>query len=222
MHCCWEVSSLVEPLEISRDVPAKTLTEQGAAAHMSKLLYVVTTLTDRRAARCIAAGRCRGSWSPPQDIQACASKNPHGTRGCRAHVQASGCCNNPHRSKGCQTRCCWEVSRPLKVLRISRDVPAKTLTEQGGAGHMSKLLDVVANLTDRRAARCIAAGRCRGSRSPPRYPGMCQQKPLQNNGAAAHVQASGCCNNPQQSAARRVTAIAKGPAEGPQKWSGSC
>ena len=129
-RCCWEL-------------PARTLTEQGAAAHVSTLLDVVTTLTNRRAAKCIAAGRCRGSWSPQKDIQGCASKNPHGTRGCRAHVQASGCGNNPDRSKGCQTRCCWEVSRLVEGSGICRDVPAKTLTEQGAAAHRSKLLDVV-------------------------------------------------------------------------------
>ena len=95
-------------------------------AHVSTLLDVVTTLTNRKAARCIAAGRRRGSWRP-QGYPGGASTTPHGTRGCRAHVQASGCCNNPHR----QPRCCWEVSRLVEVPGISRDVPVKTSWNKG-------------------------------------------------------------------------------------------
>ena len=85
---------LVEAPEISRDVPAKTLTEQGA--HMSKLLDVVTTVTDRRVADALLLG---GVEAPegPRDIQGCASKNSHGTRGCRARVEASGCALRPLR-----------------------------------------------------------------------------------------------------------------------------
>ena len=60
-----------------------------------------------------------------------ASKNPHGTGGCRTRVHASGCCNNPHKSKGCQLHCCWEVSRLVEAAGISRDVPAKTLKASG-------------------------------------------------------------------------------------------
>ena len=79
-----------------------------------------------------------------------ASRNPHGTGGCRTLVHASERCNNPHKSKGCQMRCRWEVSRLVEAPGISsRDVPAKTLTEQGAAVHMSKFLDVVTTLTHR-------------------------------------------------------------------------
>ena len=112
-RCCWEL-------------PAKTLTEQGAAAHVSTLLDVVTTLTNQRAARRIAAGGVDASEGP-RDIR----KNPHGTRGCRARVQASGC---------------------VKIMR------------------------------DRRAARPVAAGRCRGTWRPQGYPGTRKQKPSRNKG----------------------------------------
>ena len=119
----------------------------------------------------------------PRDIQGCARKNPHGTRGCRTHVGRIGLevvwkrrtglpqksvWEQP-RSKGCQTRCrwqvsrllkvhefghvtaealteqklphtsrccCWEVSRLVEIPRISRNVPAKILTEQGAAAPM--------------------------------------------------------------------------------------
>ena len=40
----------------------------------------------------------------PRNIQGCASKNSHGTGGCRAHVEAFGCCNSRHRAKGWETR----------------------------------------------------------------------------------------------------------------------
>ena len=107
----------------------------------------------------------------------------------RAHVQAFGCHNNPHRSKGCQTRCCWEVSRLVEVPRISRDVPAKTLTEQGAAAHISNLLDVVTALTDRRTARHVTAERCRGSWRCQEYIQGCASKsPHGTSTCRAHVQ----------------------------------
>ena len=105
-------------------------------------------ITDRKAVRHVAAGSCQ--------------QNPHGTEGCRARVHASGCYNNPHKSKG-QMHCCWDVSTLVEAPRISRDVPAKTLTEQGAAVHMSKLLDVVTTITYRKDAIHVASGRCRGS-----------------------------------------------------------
>ena len=45
------------------------------------------------------SGSCKALRGPgrpgtPRDIQGCASKNSHGTRGCCAHVEAFGCCNN--------------------------------------------------------------------------------------------------------------------------------
>ena len=103
-----------------------------------------------------------------RDIQRCASKNPYGTRGCRAHVHASGCCSNPQK-----------------------------------------------------AARCIAAVRCRGSWGPQGYPWLCQQKPSRNKGLPRMCSTMHSNNRHDRRAARRV-AIVKGPAEGPQKWSGSC
>ena len=51
-HCCWEVSRLVKAPGICGDVTAKILTEQKAAADMSKPSQGCQT-------RC---GRCRGSW----------------------------------------------------------------------------------------------------------------------------------------------------------------
>ena len=125
---CTSKNSQIERLShtLLLELPAKTLTEQGAAAHVSTLLDVVTTLTNRRAARRIAAGGSRLLKVPEisKDVQA-------KTRGCRASVQASGC---------------------VKILR------------------------------DRRAARPVAAGRCRGTWRPQGYPGMCQQKPSRNKG----------------------------------------
>ena len=179
-------------------------TKQGAAAHVSTLLDVVTTLPYRKAANALLLGgvEARGG---PRDIQICASKNPHGTRGCRAHVQAFGCCSNSHRSKGCQTRSLLlggvearggardiqplsGTSKNSQIERLSGTlllgVASKTPTKQGAAAHVSTLLDVVTTLTNRRAARCtdrkaarrVAAGRCRGSWRCHGYPEMCQQK----------------------------------------------
>ena len=100
-------------------------------------------------------------------------QNSHGTKGCRAHVEAlaglldallpvSRLVEVPGISRdvpaktlteqeaaahvqacGCCNNPCWEVLRLLKVSEISGDVPAKILTEQGAAAHMSKHLDVV-------------------------------------------------------------------------------
>ena len=57
-------------------------TQQGA--HMSKLLDVVTTVTDRRVADALLLG-CVEAPEGPRDIQGCASKNSHGT-GAAAHM----------------------------------------------------------------------------------------------------------------------------------------
>ena len=100
-RCCW-------------GLPA--LTEQGAAAHVSTLLDVVTTLTNPRAARWARGG--------PRDIQGCASKSPNGARGCRTHVGRIGLELVWKRQTGLpqksvwETRCRWQVLRILKVHDI--------------------------------------------------------------------------------------------------------
>ena len=160
---CPSKNSQIERLSDTLLLGIASKTPHGTGGcRASTLLGVVTTLTNRRAARCIAAGMCRGSWRP-QGYPGMCKQKPSRNKGLPCTVKASGCCNDPHRSKGCHTRCFWEVSRLVKAPGISRDVPAKTLTEQGAAAHVSKLLDVVATLTNRRAARRVAAGRCRGS-----------------------------------------------------------
>ena len=115
---------------------------------MSALLDVVTTLTNRKAAEALLLGGVEAREGP-RNIQECASKNSHGTKGCRAHVEALAGLPDALRP----------VSRLVEVPGISREVPAKTLTEQGPAAHMSKLVDVATALTDQRAARRVAAGR---------------------------------------------------------------
>ena len=129
---------------------------------MSTLLDVVTTLTNRKAAEALLLGGVKAREGP-RDMRGCDSKNSHGTKGCRAHVEALAGLPDALRP----------VSRLVEVPEISRDVTAKTLTEQGAAVHISKLLDVVITVTDRRAARRVAAGRCRGSWRSQGYPGMC-------------------------------------------------
>ena len=119
---------------------------------MPTLLDVVTTLTNRKAAEALLLEGVE-AHEGLRDIQGSASKNSHGTRGCRAHVEALAGLPDALRP----------VSRLVEVPGISRDVSAKALTEQGATAHMSKLLDVVTTLTDRRAARRVAAGRLRGS-----------------------------------------------------------
>ena len=115
---------------------------------MPTLLDVVTTLTNRKAAEALLLEGVEAREGP-RDIQGSASR----TRGCRAHVEALAGLPDALRP----------VSRLVEVPGISRDVSAKALTEQGATAHMSKLLDVVTTLTDRRAARRVAAGRLRGS-----------------------------------------------------------
>ena len=113
---------------------------------MSTLLDVVTTLTNRKAAEALLLGGVEAREGP-RDMRRCDSKNSHGTKGCRAHVEDA----------------LRPVSRLVEVPEISRDVTAKTFKEQGAAAHIPKLLDVVITVTDRGAARRVAAGRCRGS-----------------------------------------------------------
>ena len=191
-----------------------------AAAHVSTLLDVVTALTNRKAVRCIAARgvEVRGG---PTDIQGCASKTLT-EQGAAAHMSKLLDVVTTHRLKGCQTRCCWEVSRLLKVPGISRDVPAKTLTEQGAAAHMSKLLDVV---TTHRLKGCQTRCCWEVSRLL-KVPGISRDVPtktLTEQGAAAHMsKLLDVVATVTDRRARRVAAIAKSPAEGPQKWSGSC
>ena len=148
-------------------------------------------------------GRLRTPYSltaSASDAQGRASKNPHGATGFprtaaffskNSQIERLSdklllgvASKNPPRNRGQIKRLpdalLLEASGLVEALGISRDVPAKTLTEQGAAAHMSKLLDVVTTLTDRRAARRVAAGRCRGSWRCQGYPDMCQQKPSQN------------------------------------------
>ena len=105
----------------------------------------------------------------PRDIQGCASKNPHGTKGCRtmsAELVWKRQTGLPQKSIWKQPKLVWEhrgrrpeVSMGVRIgpnafevwerrsQGSDRYVPAKTLTEQGAAAHMSKLLDVVQTLT---------------------------------------------------------------------------
>ena len=120
---------------------------------MPTLLDVVTTPTNRKAAEALLLEGVEAREGP-RDIQGSASKNSHRTRGCRAHVEALAGLPDALRP----------VSRLVEVPGIScRDVSAKALTEQGATARMSKLLNIVTTLTDRRAARRVAAGRLRGS-----------------------------------------------------------
>ena len=81
-------------------------------------------------------------------MRGCDSKSSHGTRGCRAHVEALAGLPDALRP----------VSRLVEVPEISRDVPAKAFTEQGAGAHMSTLLDVVTTVTDRRVADALLLG----------------------------------------------------------------
>ena len=182
---------------------------------MSTLLDVVTTLTNRKAAEALLLGGVEAREGP-RDMRGCDSKNSHGTRGCRAHVEALAGLPDALRP----------VSSLVEVPEISRDVPAKTLTEQGAAAHMSKLLDVVTTVTDRRVADALLLGGVEAPEGPRDMRGCDSKSSHGTRGCRAHAEASGCCSNivTNRRAARCFAAIANanGPAEGPQKWSGSC
>ena len=91
------------------------------------------------------SGSCKALRGPgrpgtPRDIQRCASKNSHRTRGCRAHVEALdviATVTDRRNGLGAARPC--EALGGLGRPEISSDVPAKILTEQGAAAHMSKL-----------------------------------------------------------------------------------
>ena len=135
---------------------------------MSTLLDVVTTLTNRKAAEALLLGGVEAREGP-RDMRGCDSKNSHGTRGCRAHVEALPGLPDALRP----------VSRLVEVPEISRDVPAKTLTEQGAAAHMSKRR-ALTTVTDRRVANALLLGGVGISRDVP-------AKILTEQGAAAHM-----------------------------------
>ena len=74
----------------------------------------------------------------PRNIQGCASKNSHRTRGCLAHVEALDVITTvADRRNGLGAARPCEALGGLGRPEISRDVPAKILTEQGAAAHMS-------------------------------------------------------------------------------------
>ena len=124
------------------------------------------TLTEQElphTSRCVAAGRCRGSWRSqgyPGMCQQKSSRNKGLPHTCRPNWSGIGLetfvaeINLEAAKPGlgaqrkpvnwCQNRseCVWE----RRSQGSDRYVPAKTLTEQG-CRHMSKLLDVVKTLT---------------------------------------------------------------------------
>ena len=79
----------------------------------------------------------------PRNIQGCASKNSHRTRGCRAHVEALHVITTvTDRIIGLGAARPCEALGGLGRPEISRDVPAKILTEQGTV-HIVEAFDVV-------------------------------------------------------------------------------
>ena len=116
---CTSKNSQIERLSdtLLLGVASKNPTKQGAAAHVSTLLDVVTTLTNRKAAEALLLGGVEAREGP-KDMRGCDSKNSHGIRGCRAHVEALAGLPDALRP----------VSRLVEVPKISRDVTAKSLT----------------------------------------------------------------------------------------------
>ena len=191
---CTSKNSQIERLSdtLLLGVASKNLTKQGAAAHVSTLLDVVTTLTNRKAAEALLLGGVE-AHEGPRDMWACDSKNSHGTRGCRAHVEALAGLPDALRP----------VSRLVEEYpeMCQQKLSAKTLTEQGAAAHMSKLLDVVTTVTDRRMADALVSRLLKAE-------GICGDvtaKTLTEQAWRAHVEASACALRPLRMAELRAS-----------------